>query len=288
LAIDGSFRKRSAQESAREIEPARAKLFADMDRALGPGVFTEDGKLSENFVDQALLRFLIGPMSEDTFSRFVVLTARLEARRDDIRARNLGADENETELKNINLQFRRELQSVLSPVELEEFDARCGSGNILDKVHFEITDLSPSEIRQIALIRARFQEPALGELFHDHSLSDQQEAQVAEALRRFLGESRYAQLDRAGNDDFKTLFDVGRSHNLPGDAAVAAFELRQLAVQEVKSIREDSSLSESERQERLAQLQNQAQEGVLKVLGAKACAQYLNHGGAWLTNIGGL
>ena len=287
-ALDGPFRKLSDQEAERETDPARATLLADMDRALGPGVFTEDGKLSENFVDQALLRFLIGPMSEETFGRFVVLTAGLEARRDEIRARKLGDEENESALKNLNLQFHRDLQSVLSPMEMEEFDARSCLGNILDKVHFETTDLSPAEIRQIALIRARFQDPTAGEWFHDHSLSDQQEAQAAEALRLFLGESRYGQLDRAGNEDFKSLYDLGCSHNLPRDAAVAAFELRQLAAQEVKGIREDSSLSESERQARFTQLQSQAQEGVLKMLGAKACEHYFNHGGTWLTNIGGL
>ena len=67
-----------------------------------------------------------------------------------------------------------------------------------------------------------------------------------------------------------------------------AFEVCQLTAREVARLREDNSLSDAERQQQLASVQTQAQTSVLKVLGAEACAQYLNRGGAWLTNVSGL
>lgn len=283
---DGAPRTLNPEEEA--AAAARAKLLASVEQALGRGVFTEDCHLMENFVDQALVRFLSGPMPEETFLRFAALIARHEERRDEIRARKQEASENEDALKNLGRQFRFDLASVLSPAELEEFNARSAMSKFADDVRFDMTDLSSAEIRQIALIRARFQDPDMGEWFHDASLSKEQEDQVGKAIRTFLGEPRYAQLERARNDDFKPLFEVGRDHNLPSGAAVTAFELRQLAAREAADLREDPTLSETERGERLAQLQVQAQEGVLKVLGAKACAQYLNQGGSWLTNMNGL
>jgi hypothetical protein len=269
---------------------ARAKLLASVERALGQGVFIEDGKLTEDFVEQALLRFLSGPLTEEKFSRLVGLLVRQQAHIEEVRARTHGVllEEDERALKNLGRQFQQELAAMLLPTELEEFTARPRMLKLGEKVRYETTDLSPADLRAIALIRARFDDPATGEWFEGGSLTDQQEAQAALAVREFLGESRYAQLERAADGAFKTLVELGRDNNLPPGSAGQAYEVCQLTAQEVARLHEDKSLSAAERQQQLATVQTQAQAGVLKVLGAEACAQYLNRGGAWLTNVSGL
>ncbi len=269
---------------------ARAKLLASVERALGRDVFIEDGKLTEDFVEQAIMRFVSGPMAEEKFSQLVGLLVRQKAQIQEVRARTHGVllEEDEAALKTLGHQFQRKLATMLLPTELEEFTARPRMMKLGEKVRYETTDLSPVDIRTITLIRARFEDPASGEWFEGGSLTEQQEAQAALAIREFLGESRYAQFERAADGDFKTLFDLSRDNNLPSVSAAQAFEVCQLTAQEVARLREDNSLSDSERQQQLASVQTQAQAGVLKVLGAEACAQYLNRGGAWLTNVSGL
>jgi len=287
----GRRRAQAQREPERVVAAARAKLLASVERALGRDGFLEDGKLMEDFVEQAIARFVSGPMAEEKFSRLVGLLVRQKAQMEEVNARAHGVllEKDEVALKNLGRQFHQELAAMLLPTELEEFTARPRMLKLEKEVRYEATDLSPADIRAITLIRARFDEPAMGEWFEGgSSLTDEQEAQASQAVREFLGESRYAQVERAGDDAFKSLFDLGRNSNLPSFAAVQAFEVRQLTAREVARLRADQSLAEAEREQRLALAQTQAQEAVLKVLGADACTQYLNQGGAWLTNVSGL
>jgi hypothetical protein len=288
----GLRRAQVQRQGEREVAAARAKLLARVERALGRDVFAEEATVleKEDLVEQAIVRFVTGPMSEETFSRLARLFARQEAQQQVVRGRANGVwlEEDEAALKSLGQQFSAELAAALLPAELEEFAARRGIMNRMDKVRFDATDLSRDEIRQIALLRARFGDPAMESWFDGDSMTDEQEEALRAAERQLLGEEHFAQLERAGDGDFKTLFDLGRDHNLPRAAAVQAFELRQLAAQEVARLREDKSLSEAERWQRLSQAQTQTQDAVLKVIGAEACAQYLSRGGAWLTNLSGL
>ena len=286
----GLRRKHALRESERETSAAREKILASVERALGRDVFIEDGKLMEDLVSQSLVRFLSGPMSEERFWRLASLFSRQEALRDAFNTRTQGVllEEDEVALKNRGRQFRGELAAVLLPVELEEFVARTGMIKFSDKVRFDATDLSLAEIRKVALIRSQFDDPSLGEWFDHSSLSDSQEREVKAAERQLLGEVRYAQLQRARDEEFTSLFDISRDHHLPRVAAEKAFELRQLVTQEAARIRQNTNLADEERQQQLLQMQTQAQEGILKALGASASAQYLNHGGGWLTNVNSL
>jgi hypothetical protein len=286
----GLRRVQAQRDAERVVAAARAKLLASVERALGRDVFIEDGKLMEDFVEQAIVRFLSGPLAEEKFSRLAGLLVRQQALMQEVRACAHGVllEEDQAALKILARQFHQELAALLLPAELEEFTARPAMMKLADDVRFDATDLSPAEIRAVAIIRARSGNPMMGEWFEGGSLTDQQEAQAALAVREFLGESRYAQVERAADGAFKKLFDLGRDNKLPRAAAVQAFEVCQLTAQEVARLREDNSLSAMERQQQLASVQTQAQAGVLKVLGAEACAEYLNRGGAWLTNVSGL
>lgn len=286
----GLQRAHARRDAERTLAASRAKLLASVERALGREVDIEDGKLMEDFVEQAIVRFVSGPMSEEKFSRLAGLLVRQEAQVSEVRARTHGVllAEDEEELKNLGRQFHEELAALLLPAEREELTARPAAMKLADKVQFEATALSPAEIRGVALIRAQFDAPATGGWFEDESLTDEEETQAAQAVREFLGEARYAQFERAGDRDYQALYEVGRDRNLPREAAVKAFEIRQITAQEAARLRADKSLSDAELQHQFVELQTRAQQGVLQVLGADACAQYLNRSGTWLTNLNGL
>jgi len=229
-------------------------------------------------------------MSEATFSQLTLAFARHEAQQSEIKSRAGGVllEEDEAALADGHRQLLRELAVALTPAELEEFMARSSMMGLAEQVVFEATDFTTAEIRQLALLRSQVREPFGEDFIFGGSPSDEEQRQFYALVQQRFGEARISQLERAADDDFQTLFRLGRENNLPGEAAAQAFELRQLAAQEVVRWREDQSLSDGERQQRLTALQAETQAAVLKVLGAEACAQYLNGGGSWLTNLSGL
>jgi hypothetical protein len=235
---------------------------------------------------------MIGPVPDETLVKVAAKLAWFGERREDLdsRARGVWLEADEAELAQLRARYHRELAALLPPAQLEEMTARMAMLPQVDRVKFEMTDLSMTEVRQLGVIRARFSDP-LSEghsVLGRDSLTEEQEIELQAAERQLLGEARFAQLERAADSDFKTLFSLSQDHNLPRDAAVRVFDLRKLTAQEAEQLRNDKSLSDADRQQRLAQIQADVQQAVLQVLGADASGQYLSRGGAWLTNVDGL
>ena len=286
----GECRERANREAELAALAAGKEIIASVERVIGSGQFVEDPEMTDDFVGQAILRFVAGPMSEATFSRLTFAFAHHELQRSEIKSRARGVllDEDEAALADCHRQLLRELAGALTPAELEEFIARSSMMGLADKVLFAATDLTVAEIRQLALLRGQVRDPLGEDFIFGGSPSDEEQEQFYALIRQQFGESRLAQIERAMDDDFQALFRLGRENNLPREAAANAFELRQLAAQEVARLREDRLLSAVERQQALAIMQAQTQAAILDVLGAEACAQYLNRGGSWLTNLSGL
>ena len=288
----GLRRTHAKQEAERQARLSREQIIARLERAVGPDMFLEETKPMDDFESQAIMRFMIGPVAEDTFIRVVAKLACFDECRKEVvsRARGVWLDTDEADLAELRTRYHRELAALVPPAELEEMTARMAMLPQIDRVKFETTDLSPAEVRQLGVIRARFSDPLSEshDLLGRDSLTDEQEIELKAAERQFLGEARFAQLERAEDSDFKTLFSLGQDNNLPRDAAAKVFDLHQLTAQEAEQLRQDKSLSEADREQRLAQIQTGVQEAVLQVLGADASGQYLSRGGAWLTNVNGL
>ena len=287
----GGSRERAIREAEALAAAARDKIRASVEEALGAGNFLENPKWTRDLVDQALMRFFTGPMSEKSFSQVQIVFTRQEAREEEIRALAHGVmlADDEAAMERLNQHFKKEIEAVLAPAELEEFLARAGamrqSGG---EIRFDATDFTPAEVREIGLARGQLGFGKLSRWTESFDLSAEQEAQLAADLSRRFGAARYAQIERAVDNDFKALFDLGRDSNLPSAAAVDAFERRRFTVREVAALRTDPSLSEDERQQRLASLQSETQAAIRQVLGAEAAERYLQQGGSWVTNVNGL
>ena len=288
----GLRRTQARQKAGREARLAREKITARLERVVGRDGFGEDSKPRDEFESQAIMRFMIGPMPDETFCKVAAKLARFGQRREELDSRTQGVwlDEDEAELAQLRAAYHRDLGALLSPAQLEEMTARMAMIPQMDRVKFEATDLTTAEVRQLGLLCARFTDPLGGKdsILGGNSLTDEQETELKAAQRQFLGEARFAQLERAADGDFKSLYELGRENNLPRETAVKVFDLRQLTAQEVEQLRQDNSLSDAARKQRLDQMQTEVQQAVLQLLGANASGQYLGRNGAWLTNLSGL
>jgi hypothetical protein len=292
--IAGLCRTRANETAEREARLAQEKIMARLERVVGPDIFLGDTEMmkTDELEMQGAMRFVIGPLPEETFLKLAAKLAWFQAHHKELcsRTRGVWLETDEAELAQLRTRYHRELAALLSSAQLEEMTARMAMIPQLDRVNFEATDLTTADVRQLSLLRARFSDP-LSEtrsFLDSDSLTNEQEQALKAAERQFLGEVRFAQLERAADGNFKALFSLGQEHNLPRAAAEKVFELHQLTAQEVAQLRDDESLSQEDRQQRLAQMQADVQLAVLQVLGANASGQYLGRGGAWLTNVTGL
>lgn len=284
----GALRESTRRESFRQVVAARAQILARVDQALGSGNFIADTGWSERFVDQALLRFSTGPMSEESLHRlqraFERDHDRLEILR--MRADNVLLEADQLAMAQSVRQLRQEVAAALSPAEFEEYIARLGGINLHNsKVQWEATDISADELRQISLPRGRLAFENHEDWMNSVSFSEEEEVRLKEDLRDRIGMERFAKLERASNNDFKVLFNLGRNRNLPQDAALQAFEVRQTTAHTVAAMRADPSISTEDRQQRLSAIQAEAAAAIWKILGAEAGQEYLKWGGAWMTNV---
>src|ERR1035441_5117437 len=111
----GLRRTHAKQEAERQARLSREQIIARLERAVGPDMFLEDPKLMDQFESQAILRFMIGPVPEETFVKVAAKLAWFSKRREalDSRARGVWLDTDEAELAQLRARYRRELAALL-------------------------------------------------------------------------------------------------------------------------------------------------------------------------------
>ncbi len=290
----------SGGRQRRLAERARATSFRALDeekkelirRLLGIEWVTDQNLFRrDDFEEQALARFILGPLPEETFRRVLAIIEKNESQQDEIRTRASGimTDQDTADLKARRQALKKELSEVLTPEQLDEMCARgsaiepFGGSTLVDAM-----ELTPVEARQIALARFRTEDSSrvfdFGEA-EENSDPAAREMQFTNAVAGLLGPKRFEEFQRAQDDEFQTLFKLGKANGLPKETAIKVYDIRQLTVDEVAHVRQDSTLDESARRQRFEEMQSALQKEVPGLLGAKAYGEYLRHDGAWITNV---
>jgi hypothetical protein len=102
-----------------------------------------------------------------------------------------------------------------------------------------------------------------------------------------LGDTRFAALERAQDSRFQQAYQTAKEFDLPVEAAIKVYELRQAAEKKVERLRTDASLPKEQQREALRGIGVEAQRAIVLVLGEKATQSYLNRDGQWLNNLAG-
>jgi hypothetical protein len=247
----------------------------------------QKGQLEE----QALARFIFGPLPEEAFQRAVATIKNYEAQEQQLRERSQGilTDEDETGLKSLGQALKNKLSEVLTPDQLDEVSARGSALDYFDRDLFaEAMELTPVEARQIALAKSRTRE---AERFFEMGIADAdsdpaaRETQFTNTVANLLGPKRFEDFQRAQDRQFQSLFELGRENGLPKETAIKVYDILRLTAEEVERVRHDDTLDEPARQQRFAEMQAAIQQQVSGALGGKAYADYLRRDGAWITNV---
>jgi hypothetical protein len=253
-----------------------------------------NGKLDMNhFEEQALARFLMGPLADATFRRAVAIAHKYEEIQTalDDRVHGIFTDDDEDRMRRLSAQFDGELGKVLGASQLEEMRARFGATLLLKNEIQNVFQFASDEARQLSL--AHYSIEADFDLF---DLSKNQTAEEKELRERqftntaalVLGAERYAEFQRVQDSTYRDLLEFSQDQNLPRQAARAVYDVRQLAAEEVAQLRANETLDVATRAEKIQAVEQDIQRAVAKTLGAKAYGDYLKSNGQWLTNVSSL
>jgi hypothetical protein len=289
-------RKLQAAQAAQEARQTalEEEETALIRQVLGIEYYGED-LFKDKFEEQAIARFVFGPMPDATFHRLENVADKFEAIKKDFETRtgNLLTEADKAEARKLAGAEQRELQAQLTPAEWEELLARTGAMQEMDLLGsdakvFEVAGLSAYEARQIGLARADHAlsfDPFDWNLDESDAERQSRDSHFTNAIVHILGERRFADFQRAQDRNFVRLFELAREDQLPRESAVKVYEMRQLAAQEVEHLRHDDSLDDAAREHRFAGMQTLLQQAVSQTLGASAYREYLQGGGNWITNV---
>jgi hypothetical protein len=290
--LAGNERRKARLVHDRELAVLASEREALLCHLLGTDQFTPLSSFLDSFEEQALSRFILGPMPDETFERVARLLHKYELLEREVNRRcdGIRLEEDDARLKSLEHQVERELAAVLAPAQMEELMARAAMVNLFGpNPEFDGVDLAPFELRQIAVAKSAMESPfrsMLGGSTDDGTDAERKarQEQFRAAVKDVLGEARYADFERAQDGEFRTLYELGKKNNLPQNAAVQVYEIRKLSRDDMERLRLDPALDPPARRQRLDEMQATIQQEVLRALGAEGCQEYLRRGGGWITN----
>jgi hypothetical protein len=155
--------------------------------------------------------------------------------------------------------------------------------------------LTPQEAKEYRLRHSRYDyvvqnlyslELSVGERERIIQLHETYEGKVPDTeLARALGADRFAQYQRAHDRSYQALYQVGSYLNLSETQITQAFDLKQAAGEQAKSIWAQRGLDRAERIERLAVLREVTRANLGEQLGPTGRDLYLKNGGEWIERL---
>ncbi len=199
-------------------------------------------------------------------------------------------DDDLTVLRALREFFEAELAQKLVPSELEELRYRLAAvENLTALKQTNGVPITGGELREAARLRADTRDYLakvidLEDHIYPEETRQQGDAAFEELLRRFLGQARYADVERARDQTFVELFQSTAQLGVAKAALIEAHAARRTAAAQAREIREDGALSVEERAVLLATLRATATATLARSLGPVGFAAYVKSHGQSLTN----
>ncbi len=172
---------------------------------------------------------------------------------------------------------RRDLEAILSPAELAEYDLRYSPTSHELRKHFSgLPDSTEAEYK------AAFD---IAQSLNNSKNNSAAQALAAQQLRDLLGPERYTAFLRANDSDYAALQGAATRFDIPASTVDKVYGLRDQAVSLSQQIASDKSLSLGDRQQALRSLSNQIRNDVRASLGDEVGSAYLEKNMTWLNSL---
>lgn len=183
------------------------------------------------------------------------------------------------------------IRAVLTPEEFRDYELRMSM--TANSMRSQLAGWDPDEQEFLKVYELR---KAFDDEFSLFSRGNENEAertqrqeaeqQMNEAIKKVLGEDRYEDYTRAQDWNFQQIRQAARRADLGTEEAIKVYDMRQVAEEEARNVRNNRDLTEEQRIAALEGIQAETERSIKKVLGDEGWDQY-NRGfnTQWLKNM---
>jgi hypothetical protein len=183
------------------------------------------------------------------------------------------------------------IKGVLSPEEFREYELRMSMTANTLRSQLAGFDPSEQEFLQVYDLRKAFDDEFSmfgrgNETEAEQKRRNEAEKQLNEAIKQSLGETRYADYERAKDWTFQQIQQATKRADLGTTEAIKVYEMKKVAEAEARNLRNNQDLTAEQRNAALAGIQAETERAVQTVLGDKGWEQYnRNQNTYWLRNM---
>jgi hypothetical protein len=187
-------------------------------------------------------------------------------------------------------ELERELGKLLTVQELEDYQLRMSQTAMVMRMQLASFEPTEEEFRTIFKAKKMFDDEfgLLGLGATDSAEQAKLQAaqqQLNDTLRKILGETRYAEYERAQDYNYQTIYRIADRNGLGPEAAGKVYEIKKIAEEQALLLRRDATLSLEQRGVELRNVRAETESAIQTVFGKKAAQAYQNQGGHWLQSI---
>ena len=234
-------------------------------------------------------------LPEGKQQRLAELLTRYEAKEDEIYSRTQGhlQPKDEQELQVLAAQRRKEFDALLTSEEREQYDLRYSVTAQTVRGHLSGIDPSEEEFLRLYRVYKKYENSMSEGMATSQATGDQfrtPEREAAERafqkdVREALGESRFAELQRANDPAYEALVHVAQRYNLSTDIPGEAYNLKVEAERKKYEVESDPRLTSEQRAAALSVIARDAETALTRKLGADVYRAYETVGGDWIAGL---
>lgn len=264
---------------------AEGRALAEEQSTLMKELLGEDDP-SQSFVT-AMQRRQYGDLPADKMKQLQRITGDYDELRMQIQqsAQGLTLPENREKLAFIDKEQRADLERLLSPKELEEYELRSSALSRLVRSRLGNFEVSEAEFRLLfsaAKASSGGNTGLTGMGSGSFNASGVSPNLLVDTAKTFLSAERLAEFELATNPMYAVTNRLVAHLNLPPVAAREIVTVQQNAMKQFQDIRGNAALTAAQRSEQMAALSQQASQKLTTVLGAKGLELYKENGGQWM------
>lgn len=180
------------------------------------------------------------------------------------------------------------LKKVLTPEEKQAYDLRLSE--TATRLRRELIGFQPTkeEFTQLVRMHRDFQKEHgwLPPTDSDERKAwKEARAKIDKAIGSLLGEDRYGEYRRAQDEAYQVLAKIADRQGLEKKVATEVYEMKQIAENQVASLRTNRLISAERREEALNEIRAETERSIADLLGTNGLKTYKSLGAGWLTNL---
>ncbi|MEO5804526.1 MAG: hypothetical protein ABIR24_13450 [Verrucomicrobiota bacterium] len=186
-------------------------------------------------------------------------------------------------------EMEDEMAKILTPQEFEDYQLRLSQTSMMMRMQLASFDPNEQEFRDIFKLQKAY-DNEYGAMRmsggDDAEKASKSKKEMNEQVKGILSPERYADYERAQDYTYQGIAKVAQREGLPKEAGIKVYDMKKVAEEAAKKVRDNKALSADQRKTALEAIRTETERSMGEVLGPKAMESYQKQPGAyWLRGI---